>query len=448
MNTLFLAAGPNLSNLLAARLQMALTLGFHIVLASFGVGLPVMMLLAEGLYLRTGDAGWRIIGQRWSRVFAVLFAVGAVSWTVLSFELGLLWPEFMVRFGPAIGLPFTLEGFAFFFEAIFVGIYLYGWNRLSPRAHWLAGFPIAASGFASAWFVMTVNAWMNAPQGFRLQGGTAVGVDPIAAMFNRATWAQSTHMIIAAYLVSGFVTASAYAVRLLRCPGEIHYRRALTLALAPAAILAPLQIVVGHWSAHVVAATQPVKLAAMEGQFQTQVRAPLRVGGLPDERAHVTRYAIEIPGGLSWLAYGDSHAEVRGLDDFPARDTPPVRVVHVAFQIMVAAGMLFLAVSVVAGGSVLRHHRVPTGRLFLVAVALCGPASIVALEAGWVVTEVGRQPWIVQGVLRTADSVTRAPGIAWVLLATGTIYATLIAGMLSVLRLLARVPLRETPDGH
>jgi cytochrome d ubiquinol oxidase subunit I len=448
MSSFLLAAGNDLSNLLAARWQMAVTLGFHIILACFGVGFPVLMLLAEGMFLRTGDEGWRTLARRWSRIFAVLFAVGAVSGTVLSFELGLLWPEFMRRFGSVIGLPFTLEGFAFFLEAIFVGIYLYGWDRLPPRAHWLAGFPIAASGLASAWFVVTVNAWMNSPQGFRLADGAVVEIDPIAAMLNRATGAQTTHMIIAAYLVTGFAVAAAYAVPLLRGRGALHHRRALTVALLPAALLAPLQLVAGHWSAHVVAATQPVKLAAMEGQFQTEQGAPLRIGGLPDAEARVTRYAVEIPGGLSWLAYGDRGATVSGLVDFPRGDTPPTAVVHVAFQIMVAGGMWMLLVAFITAWSAWRRRQIPSGPLFLTAVILAGPLSVVALEAGWVVTEVGRQPWIVQGIMRTADAVTAAPGILWVLAATLAFYGVLGIGTGSVLRLLARVPLEERPDAH
>jgi len=448
MHASLLLAQADPSNLLAARLQMAITLGFHIVFACFGVGIPALVLLAEGMFLRSGDEGWRTLARRWSKVFAVLFAVGAVSGTVLSFELGLLWPEFMGRFGSVIGLPFTLEGFAFFVEAIFVGIYSYGWNRLSPLAHWWSGVPIAVSGLASAWFVVTANAWMNAPQGFRLVDGAVVDVRPLTAMMNSATWAQTTHMIIAAYMVSGFVVASIYAVALLGGRTTLYHRRALTLALLPAAAFAPLQLAAGHWSAQVVSRTQPVKLAAMEGQFQTEKGAPLRIGGIPDEQQRVTRYAIEIPGGLSWLAYGDRQATVRGLDDFSPNDLPPVRVVHVAFQLMVAAGMLLLLVSLSIGWSLWRHRKIPTGRWFLTAVVACGPAAVLALEAGWTVTEVGRQPWIVQGVLRTADAVTDAPGVSWVVAATLTIYGILAIGTLVVLRLLARVPLPEAADGN
>lgn len=422
---------------------MAFTLGFHIVLASLGVGLPVLMLCAEWRFLRTGDEGWKALARRWSKAFAVLFAVGAVSGTVLSFELGLLWPQFMGTFGSVIGLPFTLEAFAFFLEAIFVGIYLYTWDRLPPRAHWWSGFPVAIAGFASAWFVVTANAWMNTPQGFELMDGRVVEADPIAAMLNPATGAQTTHMILAAYMVTGFIVASFYATARLRGRDTLYHRRAMTLGLALGMVLAPVQVLVGDWTAKMVARTQPVKLAAMEGQFRTEAGAPLRIGGLPDEEARITRYAVEIPGGLSWLAYDDTDAVVKGLDDFPPGDTPPVAIVHLAFQLMVAIGIGLVLLGVWAGWSVWRRRRLPGSRAFLWALAVSGPLVAVALEAGWVVTEVGRQPWIVQGIMRTADAVTTAPGIRWLLAATVTIYTILTAGVIAVLRLLARVPLPE-----
>ena len=244
---------------------MAFTLGFHIVFASLGVGLPVVMLAAEWKYLRTGDAGWRALARRWSKAFAVLFAVGAVSGTVLSFEMGLLWPEFMGTFGSVIGMPFTLEAFAFFLEAIFVGVYLYAWDRLPPRQHFLSGIPVAISGAASAWFVVTANAWMNQPTGFRLVDGNVADADPWAAMFNPATWAQTTHMLVAAYMVTGFVVAAVYAGARLRGDRTEYTSRALALGLTLGAVFAPIQIGVGDWASRMVADTQPVKFAAMEG---------------------------------------------------------------------------------------------------------------------------------------------------------------------------------------
>ncbi|MCE9635065.1 MAG: cytochrome ubiquinol oxidase subunit I [Planctomycetes bacterium] len=436
-----------MSDLLAARTQMAVTLGFHIVLACLGVGMPVLLLVAEGLAIRRNDPAWRALARRWSKVFAVLFAVGAVSGTVLSFELGLLWPGFMGRYGSVIGLPFTLEGFAFFLEAIFVGIYLYGWDRLSPWAHWWSGVPIAVSGAASAWFVVTVNAWMNVPGGFREEGGRVVDVDPIGAMLGPATGVQTTHMILAAYVVTGFLVAAVYAAKLLRGRGGRYERRAMTLALVLGAAVVPFQAFSGDRAAMMVAATQPVKLAAMEGQFRTQTRAPLRIGGLPDEVSETTPWAIEIPGALSWLAYGDADARVAGLDSVPPELRPPVAITHVAFQLMLAAGSALLGLAAWAAVRLARRQPLADSRWFLRAAVAAGPASILALETGWIVTEVGRQPWIVQGVMLTRDAATTSPGVHWVLVATIGIYTLLGVATVSVLRHLARSPLPEEARG-
>lgn len=441
MPSLLAEAAPDL---LAARVQMAVTLGFHIVVAVLGVGMPLLILAAEALALRTGDATWRALARRWSKAFAVLFATGAVSGTVLSFELGLLWPKWSAAFGSVVGLPFALEGYAFFLEAIFLGIHLYGWDRLSPRAHLWTGVPIVVAGAASAWFVVTVNSWMNCPQGFVLDAaGRATDVDPWHAMLNPATGAQTAHMLVAAYLVTGFLLATPYAWAALRGRAGTYHRRALALSLALGGIAAPVQVVVGDWAAKVVAATQPVKFAAMEGQWRTEARAPLRLGGWPDEEARTTRLALEIPGALSWLAHGDADAVVQGLDDVAPEDRPPTAIVHVAFQAMVAGGAFLLAVAVWAGAVALVRRRLPASRAFLGCVVAAGPVSVVALEAGWVVTEVGRQPWIVQGVMRTADAVTDAPGIPLVLTVTLLLYLVITAGALVVLTRLARRPLPE-----
>lgn len=435
-------------NLLPARLQMAFTLGFHIILACLGVGLPVLMLAAEWRFLKTGDELWRTLARRWSKAFAVMFAIGAVTGTVLSFELGLLWPDFMGRWGSVIGLPFTMEGFAFFLEAIFAGIYLYGWDRLPQRAHWLTGWPIAISGFLSAFFVVMANSWMNTPQGFRLVDGELVDVEPITAMFNAATGAQVTHMIVAAYLVTGFCVASFYALRLLRDPDHEYSRRALTLSLLLALPFAPVQSMVGDWSAKVVAESQPVKLAAMEGLFETTTRAPLHIGGIPNEQTREMEYSIEIPGGLSWLAYGDFDAEVKGLNDFPAADTPPVAVVHIAFQIMVGIGTLMMLIAGWCGVTYLRTRKWPQSRFFLWSIVALGPLSIIAMEAGWVVTEVGRQPWIVQGYMRTAEAVTHSPGVWSVFFATLAIYLVIGVATFTILRQLAHIPLDLEEQEH
>ena len=432
-------------NLLPARLQMAFTLGFHIILACLGVGLPVLMLAAEWRFLKTGDELWRTLAKRWSKAFAVMFAVGAVSGTVLSFELGLLWPEFMGQWGAVIGMPFTMEGFAFFIEAIFAGIYLYGWNKLPPKVHWFTGFPVAISGFFSAFFVVTANSWMNAPTGFDLVDGKPVNIDPLAAMFNVATGAQTAHMLVAAYIVTGFVVAAFYAIPVMKRKRD-YEKRAFGLALMLALPMVPIQMAVGDWSAKVVAKSQPVKLAAMEGQFKTEKGAPLRIGGVPDEVARETKYAIEIPGALSFLSYSDFDAEVKGLDDFPREDTPPVAVVHFAFQVMVGIGGFMMAVALWTLVSFIKTRTWPQSTWYYFAIFSLGPLSVMAMEAGWIVTEVGRQPWIVQGYMRTTEAVTSAPGLWNVFGITLAIYAVIGTATVVVLRQLARVPLEEGPS--
>lgn len=434
-------------NLLPARLQMAFTLGFHIILACFGVGFPLLMLAAEWMHLRTQDTLWLALAKRWSKSFAVMFAIGAVSGTVLSFELGLLWPEFMGTFGAVIGLPFTMEGFAFFMEAIFAGIYLYGWQRLPAKLHWWTGVPIAIAGFLSAAFVVTANAWMNCPQGFRMEDGKAVDIDPLAAMWNPASGAQMVHMILAAYVVTGFCVAGFYAWSLLRGHRVEYSRRAMAMGLWMAIVATPLQMLSGDWAAKVVAESQPVKLAAMEGQYETEVGAPLRIGGIPDDEAEVTRYSLEIPKVLSFLAYSDWNAEVKGLKEFPRDVRPPTAVVHFAFQIMVGLGSFLMVLVLYAGYRRLRSKAFPDDAWFLWAMVSAGPASVVALQAGWTVTEVGRQPWIAQGVMRTAEAVTTAPGVWMVFYVTMGIYFVLGVATVFVLRLLARRPLPGESHG-
>jgi len=446
MGELWAVADPA-SNLLFARWQMAITLGAHIIIAAFGIAMPLLLLTAEWLYLRTADPLWRTLARRWSKVFAVLFAVGAVSGTVLSFELGLLWPEFMARYGAVIAFPFAMEGFAFFLEAIFVGIYLYGWDRLPRWAHFWCGVPIALAGPASGWFVVTVNAWMNTPRGFRLENGRAVDIDPIAALLNPSTGPQTAHMLVAAYMVVGFLVTSFYALRLLKHPDSLYDRRAMMLGLVMGLVMAPVQMVVGDWAARHVAHMQPIKLAAMEGQFATEAGAPLRIGGLPDPAERRTRFAIEIPGMLSWLGYGNTDAVVKGLDDFPSGERPPVIVVHLAFQLMVAAGTYLLLLSLYAAIAWIKQRQLPTGRRFLWCALLAGPLALAALEAGWVVTEVGRQPWIVFEVERTADAVTTAPYVGWLFAATLAVYGMIGVGTWGVLRVLARQPLTESSHG-
>jgi cytochrome bd ubiquinol oxidase subunit I len=433
-----------LTNLNAARTQMAVSLGFHIVFASFGIGLPLLLLYAEYRANRTGDRVWMALARRWAKAFGILFAVGAVSGTVLSFALGLFWPGLMGRWGSVIGLPFALEAFAFFLEAIFLGIYLYGWERLSPWKHWLSGVPIAVSGAASAWFVVTANAWLQAPVGFQLsQTGKVVDVQPVRAMLNPATPVMTTHMMLAAYMATGLSVASVYAVGMLKGRRDAYHRRALALGLALGLVIAPVQVVVGDLAAKMVARLQPVKLAAMEGLWKTTAHAPLTIGGIPLPWEQRTVLGVHIPGGLSWLAYGRTDAVVQGLTTVPVADRPNVVVVHLAFQAMVAIGFALTGLGIWALIGWRRRKRLPEGRWFLRAVAIAGPLAFVAIETGWMVTEIGRQPWIVQGIMRTSDAVTTRQGVVWHLAATIGVYLLLAFASVKLLLRLAGQPRDE-----
>jgi cytochrome d ubiquinol oxidase subunit I len=404
----------SISDLMAARAQMALSLGFHIIFAEIGIAMPLLMVLAEWRWRRTGDAIYLQLARRWATGTAILFAVGAVSGTVLSFELGLLWPSFMRLAGPVIGIPFALEGFAFFTEAIFLGVYLYGWERVSPRAHMSSGLIVAVSGAASALFVVIVNAWMNTPAGVTVDAGRFISIDPLAAMRNPSTVQQVMHMLLAAYASTGLAVAGLHAAVLLR-NNTLFHRRAMMVALTigiPAALLQPIS---GDTSARAVARWQPVKLAAMESLLDTQRGAPLHLVG------------IEIPRALSLLAFRDPDAEVRGLSAFPRDVWPPIAPVHVAFQLMVILGTLMALVCAWAAVTTLRRREIADHRSLLAALALLTPAGFIATEAGWVVTEVGRQPWIIGGIMRTGDAVTPMPGLAVPMIVFTLIYLGLAA---------------------
>lgn len=400
-----------MSDLMAARSQMAMSLAFHIVFAAIGIAMPLLMVVSEWFYLRTREEVYLTLAKRWAKGTAILFAVGAVSGTVLSFELGLLWPRFMGYAGAIIGMPFSLEGFAFFTEAIFLGIYLYGWKRVPPRAHLLAGVLVAVSGALSGIFVVIANAWMNSPTGFEIVNGQPVNIDPVAAMLNPMAFSQTLHMTIAAYAATGFAVAGIHAYLLLRDRTNPFHRRALAIALTVGGIAALLQPLSGDLSARAVALNQPAKLAALEGQFKTEAGAPLRIGGIPDEERMETRYAIEIPRGLSFLAFHDTQATVKGLEEFPRDEWPNTRIVHFAFQTMVALGMLMMGAALWGAFGWWRRRALPDGKWFLRTLVLLAPAGMIAIEAGWTVTEVGRQPWIIQGVMRTSEAVTPMPGL-------------------------------------
>ncbi|MEO7724759.1 MAG: cytochrome ubiquinol oxidase subunit I [Chthoniobacterales bacterium] len=401
-----------MSDFLYARSQMGMSLAFHIIFAVLGIGLPLLMAIAEAAYLRTKNPIYLELSKRWARGAAILFAVGAVSGTVLAFELGLLWPGFMEHAGAIIGMPFSLEGFAFFAEAIFLGLYLYGWNRLPPLVHWICGVLVALNGTLSGIFVVTANAWMNAPTGFRMVDGKAVDVDPIAAMLNPASLHETLHMTLAAFVATGFSVAAVHAFFLLRKRTSAFHRRALAIALAVGCISIPLQILSGDFSARKVAQLQPAKLAAMEAHYHTEKGAPLLVGGLPNDETESTRFALRIPKGLSLLTARDPEARVAGLEEFPRADWPNVRLVHWSFDLMVGSGFALLAIALIAGVLWWKKRQMPDETWFLRSLVLAGPLGFIAIEAGWMVTELGRQPWIIYGVMRTSEAVTPMPGIA------------------------------------
>jgi cytochrome bd ubiquinol oxidase subunit I len=426
--------------LLQARQMQALSFAVHIPLVAFAISFPAMVLFVEWLYLRSGDQVYLTLARRWTRVMVALFAVGVITGTVLSFEMGLLWPEFTGTFGSVFGLGFAIEGFSFFVEAIFIGIYAYGWGRLSRRAHLLSGIPIVLTGFSGSLMVIAVNAWMNHPGGFRLRGGKVVDVDPFQALFaNSYLWHELIHMYVAGYIVSGFILAGAYAFARLRGRWGRYERTALTIPLTIAALAAPVQILVGDWAARDVATTQPTKLAAIEGLYRTTRGAPEHVLGWYQNDQ--IKYGIKIPHLLSLLSFHSWNAKVQGLEAVPPAQRPPVNTVRVAFQTMVGIGTLLALIGLVYLAVRVRRKRLPESAWFYRAVVVAGPLAVIALISGWVVTEVGRQPWVVYRVMPTAAAVTGADGIPVGYGALAASYALVACGLAWVLRRLARAPL-------
>ncbi len=439
------ALGPNI---LAARSQMALSLIFHIVFSVLGVGLPLLLCIAEGLALWRKDGDWLALSRQWTKVFAILFAIGAVSGSIVEFELTLLWPTWTRFAGGIIGLPFALEGFAFFMEGIFLGLYLYGANRLSLVIHWLISLPIVISGSFSAWFVTTANSWMNSPTGFQVVNGKVVNVDPFQAMLNPSTPFETTHMILACYVTAGFATASVYAVGWLRGRHDNYHLKGMLLGLAVGGVAIPLQIISGDFNARLLAVVQPPKYAAMEGIIHSGRGLPLFVGGIVDVPAGHVYGALLIPHGESLLANFDLNSYSRGLDSFPANFRPPafqVAMVHLSFDAMVFSGFFML---LVAGLFWLlyfwRKGKTPTDRWLLWGVAIAGPLAFLAVEFGWIVTEEGRQPWIVYGFMRTIDAGNPAPWMGVSFFVFTCVYIVLGLTLIIFLRLLARRPKPST----
>jgi cytochrome bd ubiquinol oxidase subunit I len=414
---------------------------------AFGISFPVMVLFVEWLFMRTGDSMYRTLAQRWARIMAALFAVGVITGTILSFEMGLLWPNFTATFGGVFGLGFAIEGFSFFLEAIFIGIYIYGWDRLRPRAHLACGIPIVITGFTGSWMVIAVNAWMNHPGGFRLRGGKVVDVHPLKALFaNSYLWHELIHMYIAGYIVTGFVIAAAYAYGRLRGRWGRFERTAIAIPLTIAALAAPVQVLVGDWAARAVATTQPIKLAAIEGLGTTTRGAPEHLLGWYTNGQ--VKYGIEIPHLLSLLAFHSWNAAVTGLNAVPPSQRPPVNVVRISFQTMVGIGTLLALLGIVYLLVWIRRKRLPESVWFHRAVVLAGPLSVIALIAGWTVTEVGRQPWVVYRVMPTADAVTGAKGIPVGYATLVITYLAVASAVAWILRRLARAPLKISAEAQ
>jgi cytochrome bd ubiquinol oxidase subunit I len=404
---------------------MAISFVFHIVFASIGVAMPFLMAISNWFWLKKGDPLYLDITKIWSKGVAIFFATGAVSGTVLSFELGLLWPKFMEHAGPIIGMPFSWEGTAFFLEAVFIGIFLYGWDRVRPWVHWTCGLAVGICGVLSALFVICANGWMNTPAGFDWVNGQALNIDPWAAMFNRAALQEGIHMVIASFVATGFAVGGLHALALLRNPNSHLHKKALRIAITVGALAAIVQPLHGDRLAKQVAVFQPVKLAAMESLFHSEKPAALILGGIPSEDDETVSYAIRVPRLLSFLAHGNFDAEVTGLDSVPRGDWPPVAIVHFGFQFMVALGTMLAGVGIFSLFSFWMKKDWIEKRHYLWLIALCTPLGFLAIEAGWIVTEVGRQPWIIYGIMKTEDAVTPMPGLVYPMALFSGIYLLL-----------------------
>jgi len=434
------------TDLFYLREQMAISLGFHIVFSCLGIGLPILLLIAEWRFIRTGDQVYSVLARRWAKAVGVLFAVGAVSGTILSFEFGILWPQWMSSWGEVFGVAFALEGIGFFTEAVFIAIYLFSFDRFPPRTHILLGIPIAISGVIAALFVMSVNSWMNDPTGFTLDAsGNPTDINPWKAIFgNGTTLLEFQHMLWAAFIVTGFLVAMIYGVKLLRGDRRRYYRIAFTISFAFGSVFVPIQLVSGDAMATHIAERQPTKLAAAEGLNQTEANAPESIGGIYyDGQLHG---AIQIPNLLSFLVGRSSSTVVQGLDAVPPEDRPPVNVVHLAFDAMVGLGTALFVLALWFAVVWVRRRRLPRSRWFYRFAVSAGPAAVAALWAGWVVTEVGRQPWIVYEVMRVEDAASNANGLQWGLALVVLVYAGLVVALVGVLRTLVRAELPDDLD--
>ncbi|WP_312314932.1 cytochrome ubiquinol oxidase subunit I [Empedobacter brevis] len=402
-----------MDDFIAARSQMAMSLAFHIVFSCVGMVMPFMMAIAHYKYLTTKNEIYKGLTKAWSKGVAILFATGAVSGTMLSFELGLLFPKFMEHAGPIFGMPFSLEGTAFFIEAIALGFFLYGWDKFNKWFHWICGVIVGISGLASGILVVAANAWMNSPTGFDFVNGQYLNIDPVKAMFNDAWFSQALHMTIAAFCATGFAVAGLHAYLILKGKNVNFHREAFKISSVLAISAAMLAPISGDISAKDIANRQPIKLAAMEAHFKTEESAAFVLGGIVNEEKEEIKYAVKVPGVLSFLVHSDFKTPVKGLEEFPKDEWPPVAIVHYAFQIMITFGMLMMGIAIIYLIAHFFKKEWRTKRWFYKLFMVATPFGYIALEAGWTVTEVGRQPWIIYGIMRTVDSITPMPGIQY-----------------------------------
>jgi cytochrome d ubiquinol oxidase subunit I len=430
------------SALLPSRIQMAFTLAYHVILVPLGVAFPAYTLLMNGIGIFKNDPAAIRIARRWSVVMAVQFAVGAVTGTILSFEFGILWPKLMGRYGAALGLGFAIEGLAFFLEAIFIGVYLYGWTHLRPRTHFLLGMALPPAGVLGTASVLAANAFMNTPGGVTLgSSGQVVGVDVLGALFTRALGYEFWHFLIATYIAAGFIVASVYAVAWLRGRRDHYQRLAFAIPFTVAALLTPVELVVGDLSARALVSDQPAKFAAMEVTWKTRSHNPEVIGGLLNGSGQVN-FGVSIPSFDSILIGWSPNAVAPGLTSVAANARPTIaeaNITHLAFDLMVGLGSAGVALTVWYFVVLLYRRRLPQSRWFYRAASLAGIGSYAAVESGWVTTEVGRQPWIVYNVMRVSDAVTSAPGaFVWSMLSVLiVVYATMAVIAVTLLLKLA-----------
>ena len=417
----------------AARSQMAISLGFHIIYSCIGMVMPLFMAVSHYKWIKTGDVVYKHITQAWSKGVAIFFATGAVSGTILSFELGLLWPKFMEHAGPIFGMPFSLEGVAFFIEAIALGFFLYGWNRFNKWFHWCTGVIVGISGIASGILVVSANAWMNNPAGFDYINGQYLNIDPIKAMFNGSWFSEALHMTLAAFSSTGFAVAGIHALMIARKRNILFHTKAFKIAIVFGAAAAILQPFSGDISAKNAAKKQPAKLAAMESYFHTQRYSPLVIGGIPDTLNKRVKDGIEIPGLLSFLVNDNFKQPVNGLDKIPKQNQPPIAITHITFEIMIAIGSVMMGIGLLYFIALWKKRSWLTKKWFLDLFILSTPFGFIAVEAGWTVTEVGRQPWIIQGIMRTSEAVTPMPGIHYSFYLFTFIYFTLSVAVIYLL---------------